>query len=153
MTRWILDTDHVSLWQPGNPQVSWQIENKDITAITTTIITAEEQLRGRLDVIRRAASGELRVLAYARFRETLYFLTQIPQLLEFSIEAEGCFALLKQQKIRIGTQDLRIAAIALSVNGTVVTRNRRDFEKVPNLLIEDWSVESLRFLSEGLNSV
>ena len=77
-----------------------------------------------------------------RFRETLYFLTQISQILEFSTEAEDCFAALKQQKIRIGAQDLRIAAIALSVNGTVVTRNRRDFEKVPNLLIEDWSIET-----------
>jgi tRNA(fMet)-specific endonuclease VapC len=141
MTRWILDTDHVSLWQRRHPQVSLQIENKGITLISTTVITAEEQLRGRLDVIRRAESGEMRVLAYTRFRETLYFLTQIPQLLEFSTEAEGCFAALKQQKIRIGAQDLRIAAIALSVNGTVVTRNRRDFEKVPNLSIEDWSIE------------
>jgi tRNA(fMet)-specific endonuclease VapC len=141
MTRWILDTDHVSLWQRKHPQVSRQIQNKGVALISSTMITAEEQVRGRLDVIRRADAGEMCVLAYARFRETLYFLTQIPQSWEFSAEAEDCFAALKQQKVRIGAQDLRIAAIALSVNGTVVTRNRRDFEKVPNLLIEDWSLE------------
>jgi tRNA(fMet)-specific endonuclease VapC len=49
------------------------------------------------------------------------------------------FDQLKSAKIRIGTMDLRIAAIALSRNLTVLTRNLSDFGKVPGLRIEDWT--------------
>jgi tRNA(fMet)-specific endonuclease VapC len=45
--------------------------------------------------------------------------------------------LVRQQiRPRVGTQDLRIAAIPLSVDGILVTRNRRNFDKVPNLRLE-----------------
>jgi tRNA(fMet)-specific endonuclease VapC len=48
---------------------------------------------------------------------------------------------LREKKIRIGTQDLRIASVALANNATMVTRNRQDFISVPSLKIEDWSSE------------
>lgn len=40
---------------------------------------------------------------------------------------------------RIGTMDLKIAAIALANDATLLSRNLRDFGKVPGLRVEDWT--------------
>ena len=42
-------------------------------------------------------------------------------------------------KIRVGTQDLRIAAIATAHNATLVTRNARDYQLVPGLTLDVWN--------------
>lgn len=40
----------------------------------------------------------------------------------------------------IGSNDLMIAAIALTHGLTVVTNNSREFQRVPGLKVEDWSM-------------
>ncbi|WP_395092089.1 hypothetical protein [Armatimonas sp.] len=37
--------------------------------------------------------------------------------------------------------DLKIASIALSNQATLLTRNLRDYSKVPGLRCEDWTLE------------
>ncbi|MBD2606388.1 type II toxin-antitoxin system VapC family toxin [Scytonema hofmannii FACHB-248] len=79
------------------------------------------------------------VSAYAKLQDTLDDFKSI-NVLDFTHDADTCYKDLVRQKIRVGTRDLRIAAIALSVNGIVVTRNHKDFTKIPNLTIEDWTI-------------
>ena len=62
------------------------------------------------------------------------------RLFSFTEEAMARFDLLRQQYPRIGRNDLRIAAIALENQITLVTRNRVDFEQVAGLSVVDWSV-------------
>ena len=82
--------------------------------------------------------GEARVHAYAKFLETVRFFNAIP-VVPFDSACEQRVQELRSQRLRVGSHDLCIAATALVQNLTVVTRNRRDFEHVPRLLIEDWS--------------
>jgi tRNA(fMet)-specific endonuclease VapC len=62
------------------------------------------------------------------------------QILQYTAQAQSIYQTLKANRIRVGTQDLRIASIVLAHNGVLLTRNLKDFEKVPNLLVQDWSV-------------
>lgn len=137
---WIFDTDHATLFQQGNPQIVQRVSAIDPKDIAITIVTFEEQMYGRLNRIRRATSGEERISAYASLRKTINYLTDF-ELLDFDRNAENYYREFLQQKIRVGTQDLRIAAIAISTSSILLTRNRRDFEKIPGLRFEDWSVQ------------
>ncbi|MEL6603180.1 MAG: type II toxin-antitoxin system VapC family toxin [Cyanobacteria bacterium J06614_10] len=59
--------------------------------------------------------------------------------LPFDTDAIALFEKMRSRKVRVGTMDLRIAATALSNNLTLLTRNIKDFDKVPNLHTEDWT--------------
>ncbi|MEH2162853.1 MAG: type II toxin-antitoxin system VapC family toxin [Nostoc sp.] len=139
MTRSILDTGHVSLLQRGHPVVFSRVTTVNPSEIAVTVITIIEQMYGRLDVIKRAKSKQELVKAYALLKETFNRLCQA-NIVDFNEAAFYIYNELLKQKIRVGTQDLRIAAIALSLDCTVVTRNFKDFQKVPNLKIVDWSI-------------
>ncbi len=54
----ILDTDHVSLFQRNHVSVVARISETPPDRLATTVITLEEQIRGRLDRVRRAKSDE-----------------------------------------------------------------------------------------------
>ena|SRR5438874_2273928 len=139
MLRYLFDTDHLTLFDQGHVLVSqrWMRLLPDPTAISA--ITVEEYLRGRLGRLARARTGAERIRFYGHLAASVR-LFESWEIVPFDQSAEDQFQLLRGQGIRIGTLDLRIAAIALAKNLIVVTRNRRDFGKVPGLTIEDWSV-------------
>ncbi|WP_341525287.1 type II toxin-antitoxin system VapC family toxin [Nostoc sp. UHCC 0302] len=139
MSLWILDTDCVSLFQRRHPSITQRVNTANAEDIAITIITAEEQLRGRFKIIKQASSSDKLILAYANLQANLDFFKNV-KILELNRDAFNYYEDLIGKRIRIGTQDLRIAAIALSMNAILVTRNRKDFEKVPNLQLEDWTV-------------
>jgi tRNA(fMet)-specific endonuclease VapC len=143
--RWILDTDHVSLVLRKNPIV---IDRLDFvrSEAAVTIITVQEVFNGWVAQLNQPKTDRERLLdQYHQFyRATELFRTI--QILEFDGQAYDRYTQLVAQnpelrKKRI-QQNVRIAAIALSNNATIVTRNRRDFELVPGLEIEDWSIGS-----------
>ena len=139
MSFWVLDTDHVSLFQQNYPILTGRINAVNPEEIGVTVITLEEQFYGRLNGIRRANSPEKLISAYAKLSATWNYFATV-NLLDFDLDASNCFAELLRQKIRIGTQDLRIAAVVMSRNAILVTRNRRDFERIPGLRFEDWTI-------------
>ncbi len=47
---------------------------------------------------------------------------------------------LKSQGTPIGPLDFLIAAHALALNSILITNNTKEFNRVPNLSVEDWSI-------------
>ncbi|UUO15624.1 type II toxin-antitoxin system VapC family toxin [Dolichospermum heterosporum] len=143
MSIYILNTNTVTLLQYENNQIIQRIRAVGNSSIFVTTITLEEQLKGRLAIINKCNSNKnLQGLASAHrnLNLTQNFFCSV-NLLEFNQAACESYQKLRQQKINSGSQDLRIAAIALVNQAIVVTQNYKDFIKVPNLSIEDWTLE------------
>lgn len=140
MSLWVLDTDCLTLFQNEHPVVKLRVSQANPEEIAVTVITVEEQMRGWLNAINQSSQSDRVIWGYKGFQDGVEYFNSV-NVLKFDRDAYNCYTDLVRQKIRIGTKDLRIAAIALSKNAILVTRNRRDFERVPGLRFEDWTVE------------
>jgi tRNA(fMet)-specific endonuclease VapC len=138
MFHYLLDTDHVTLHEQGHPLLRQRLAAHPPESLAVSAVTVEEALRGRLAILARPLQGEKRVRGYAKLIETVRFFHAI-NIAPFDQASEDRFQSLRSQRLRVGTQDLKIAATALAHNLIVVTRNRRDFAQVPGLVLEDWS--------------
>jgi tRNA(fMet)-specific endonuclease VapC len=107
--------------------------------LAITIISVEEQLRGWYSALRKVSRKDQLAHAYQRLAEALPIFARWPAL-SFTELAIDRYHALVARKLNIGRMDLRIAAIVLENNAILVTRNTRDFSRVPNLVIENWAV-------------
>jgi tRNA(fMet)-specific endonuclease VapC len=137
----LLDTDHLSLLQVLNTPAAFALQARlevfSPDEVVTTVITMEEQLRGWLALIHRVTAAQRQVAYYERLLGLVAFFAEW-EVLPFDRRAAVTFERLRQQRVRIGTMDLKIAAIALVHNALVLSGNLRDFQQVPGLNVEDW---------------
>jgi len=143
MTYYILDTDHLSILQrrtdPEFKKLSSRLSKFSPDLIFITIISFQKQFQGWMAYIKNAKTADKIVTAYLKL-ENLIQLFSVSQIFSFDYQANEITEDLRQQRIRLGTMDLRIASIALSHGAVLLTRNLSDFNKVPNLKIEDWTI-------------
>jgi tRNA(fMet)-specific endonuclease VapC len=139
----IFDTDHVSLWLRGNSLVRAKaVESAQEVAIT--IISVQEIFNGWVGRLNNLPTQANLTVEYENLWQAVDFIRSFP-ILKFDAEADRRYVQLLQanpslRKKRL-RQDIRIASIALSSDAVVITRNRRDFEQVPGLRIEDWTID------------
>ena len=135
----ILDTDHLSALASEralSARLLARLANSS-ESVATTVVCVEEHVRGWLARIARARTSDATVAAYAKFQRAVEDLGR-GLILPFDAAAAAQFEELRTRKLRVGTADLRIAAIALSAGQVLLSRNLRDFERVPGLRVEDW---------------
>jgi tRNA(fMet)-specific endonuclease VapC len=137
----VLDTDHMSLLEwggEGSAALRERLADVATEDVATTIISYEEQVRGWMAYLARAKALEQEMEAYERLRRHLENYRQI-SVLDFDRSAAAQLQRLRRAHIRVGTMDLKIAAIVLSRDATLLSRNLVDFNRVPGLKVEDWA--------------
>lgn len=134
------DTDVLTGILVGRADYVERVSKIAVAQQSVPIVVVEEIIRGRLKVIRQAEAGKSKIgleRAYGLFEETVKDLRQV-QVLSYTTQAEQSYKEWRQQRIRISTHDLRIAAICLAHGAKLISGNRRDFERVPGLEVEFW---------------
>jgi tRNA(fMet)-specific endonuclease VapC len=136
---YLLDTDYMSLIQRGGPDGETIFQKLIITnrPLATTVVTYEEQMRGWLDLIARATKFDAQVRGYQLLHQhTLNYQKII--IAPFDAAAIATYQQLRKTYPRLGKMDLKIAAIAVTQQTTLLTRNHRDFGQIATLQSEDW---------------
>lgn len=140
----VLDTDHLSFLQNNLSKEAARLTHRLDQAVgdcyATTIVTYEEQSRGWLAHLVKGKKFNQMVSRYAKLSKHIEDYRKL-LVLPFDDFALLEFAKLMKARLGIGTQDMKIAAITLSLGPTAVllSRNLKDFTKVAGLRVEDWT--------------
>jgi tRNA(fMet)-specific endonuclease VapC len=136
----ILDTDHLTVLRyPESPLHAVLVQRMRDSVeddFSTTIITAEEQMRGWMSLIARQREVSKQVFTYERLAGLFGFFGDW-NILPFDLAAAARFDDLRRQKVRIGTPDLKIAAIVLGREALLLSANIQDFGRIPGLRVEN----------------
>jgi tRNA(fMet)-specific endonuclease VapC len=136
----LIDTDHLSVLTDrraaGNAALVRRLEMAG-EPLAIPIVAVEEQCKGWLAKLGRTRDIHQQITPYQRLAELFDFLAEW-DIAPLSEAAADRFAELRRQKIRIGSQDLKIAAMAIAENALLLSANLRDFQKVPGLRVENW---------------
>jgi tRNA(fMet)-specific endonuclease VapC len=140
---YVLDTDVLSIVELHDSPEYTRLHARVLElapedSLVTTIVTYEEQTRGWLAYAAKSRRTPHQVKAYLRLRQHLRIYTGI-EVLDFDDSAGQEFDRLCGMKLRIGTTDLKIAAIVTSRNALLISRNLGDFKRIPGLRVEDWT--------------
>ena len=130
---YLLDTNIVSYWMRGHPEVLRQVRSHAPSELSLSSITLAEILYG----IEKSPSRK------GERRERIARILSQLQLHPFDEAAARRYATvrarLEESGQPISERDTQIAAVALSRRLTVVTNNAREFGRVAGLAVENWT--------------
>jgi tRNA(fMet)-specific endonuclease VapC len=135
----LLDTDTFTLHYTGHQKVTERV-SKAVEIPKLTIVTQIEALRGRQDAMMKAADAAQLLRAQQGLVATAKHLALFDVVpIDEAAAAEFERLIGTKGLRRLGRGDLLIASIAVTRKATVVTRNRKDYEKITGLLLENWA--------------
>lgn len=136
---YLLDTDTLTHLYAGNPRVALQLRTVDDPNVGIAVITKVEILRGRIDYLLKAETGDQLLRAQELLIRTEGLLAQILIVPINSVAAQHFDRLRSIRSLRkIGRADILIASVALANRAILVTRNLRHFKQIPGVVAVNW---------------
>ena len=114
------------------PEMSDKLESLPAHTIKIPIMVAAELFYGAEKSRRRDAN-------WKRYQKFLSLFTTVPFDDSAAEHYASIRAELEKKGTPIGGNDLIIAAIVRANNGVLITNNTKEFSRVPDLRIEDWT--------------
>lgn len=136
---YVLDTDHLSeLISESSPGDILRVRLEQLDdEVASTIVSFEEILQGWLAAIHRQPKPQIQIRAYERLFDVLDAFEDW-DVFPWDEECVAIFEELLAMRLGVKTMDLKIAAIAIQNDATLLSRNLKDFVRVPGLVVEDW---------------
>ena len=138
---YLLDTDHLSEYVQQSVlgvRLNQRLQSLDeFQQAATSIVSFEEMMRGWLAEIH----GTLKAKAQIPFYDELFDVFESFHdwhVLKWNDDSAEVYEGLVKQRLRVKTMDLKIAAIAIQNDATLLSRNLKDFVRVPGLIVKDW---------------
>ena len=130
--KWLLDTDTcIALIRHRTPEVLRKLRSRAVGQVGISTITLSEFAYG----VARSGRPAENASALGEFLLSL----EIAPYDEAAAKAYGSLrATLEARGSPIGPLDTQIAAHALALDAILVTHNRREFDRVPGLRVDDW---------------
>ena len=133
MTLYMLDTDTCSyVMKRSFPALLERLRAAALAAQVVSVVSVAELLYG-VELSSRPADARSAFDAFIRH----------PRILDWSIDAAQHYAQiradLKRRGEMIGANNLLIAAHARSLGAVLVSNNLREFARVPDLSLENWT--------------
>jgi tRNA(fMet)-specific endonuclease VapC len=139
MSRYLLDTDIITLIQFGHATVIRNLGAHVDLDVALSALSFQEQMQGWLGRLGKLATAAQHADWYDRLVTRMLPVWRRFDMLAFPQSAIQRFQQLRALRLNVGLMDLRLAAVALENNLIVVTRNARDFGRIAGLQTEDWS--------------
>jgi tRNA(fMet)-specific endonuclease VapC len=136
----VVDTDHFSVLADARHKLHPKLKVRllaEVEPVVIPVIAVEEQLRGWLAQIHRVRHPYRLIAPYDRLIRLLDIMSEW-EILRWDETAANEFDRLRSARIRIGTQDLRVASLTIANNARLLSANLRDFERVSGLRVENW---------------
>ncbi len=129
--RFLLDTDTVIYFFKGQGRVAASLLQTPPAEVAISTISLYELQVG----VARSREPER---TQAQLEQLLAWLTVLPFDDSAACRAAEIRAELERKGMAIGTLDTLIAGVALSRGLVLVTHNLAEFQRIPDLLVEDW---------------